>query len=155
MQIAFAKALMNLFCTGGVFTACINNYKIHTVKPRRRKKLPIFCTLITFILLAKYVFRDKHESASHYKNRLVNYRWRRQFLYLKLLVLVCFIPLSAMLIQHRGFTEVSFRFEIKLWKPAGTKSIHKSYCIVSTHLIVGCCKVGLVSVVFLYKLDAV
>ena len=30
--------------------------------------------------------------------------------------------------------------------PAGTKSIHKPYYIVSTHLIIGCNKVGLVSV---------
>ena len=102
------------FCPVRVFTACIDNYKIHTVKPRRRKELPIFCTLITFILLAKYLFSDRHESASYYKTQLVNYRWRRQFLYLKLLVLVCFIPLAAKCIQRWGFKEVSFWFEIML-----------------------------------------
>jgi len=59
--------LMKTFCTCVVFTACINNYKILTVKPRRRKELPIFCTLITFILLAKYLYSYKHQCASYYK----------------------------------------------------------------------------------------
>jgi hypothetical protein len=30
-------------CPGGVFTAYTNNYKIHSVKPRHRKELLIFC----------------------------------------------------------------------------------------------------------------
>ena len=42
-------------------------------------------------MLAKYLFRNK-----------------------QLLVLVCFILLPAKRIQSRGFTEVSFRFEIML-----------------------------------------
>ena len=35
------------------------------------------------------------------------------------------------------------------------EGIHEPYCIISTHLVVGCCEVGLMLVVSLYKLHAV
>ena len=114
MQIAFAKALMNLFCTGVVFTACINNYKVHTFKPRRRKELPIFCTLITFILLTKYLFRDKYESASYYKTQLVTYRWKRQFLYFKIIGVGMFYTFSCEVYSTWGFHRSFF----SLWDHA-------------------------------------
>ena len=87
----------------GVFTACIDNYKIHTVKPRRRKELPIFCTLLTFILLEKYNFSNKRERAFYYKIQLVNYRWRRQFLYLKIIGVGMFYTFSCEAYSTSGF----------------------------------------------------
>ena len=104
-----------------IFTACINNYKIHTVKPRRRKELPIFCTLLTFILLEKYNFSNKRERAFYYKIQLVNYRWRRQFLYLKIIGVGIFYTFSCEVYSTSGFHRSFFSLWNHMVKTAGTK----------------------------------
>ena len=102
-NITIQQLLTHTFCPGGVFTACINNYKIHIVNPRRRKELPIFCAAITFILLEKYIFSNKRERVFYYKIQLVNYRWRRQFLYLKIIGVGMFYTVSCEAYSTSGF----------------------------------------------------